>query len=86
MEQEAQTPASVIQRLRSRCRYHTFEVRMKLHQWCEKAFMWFIWKLPRGIIYFAVIRMWAHGTTGQYGNTHPEELTWNEALKRWRAG
>ncbi len=49
----------------------------------EKLYMWFIWKLPRSLMYFAVIRVWAHGTQHQWGTTAPNDLTWEEALKRW---
>jgi hypothetical protein len=49
----------------------------------EKFWLWFVWKLPRTLIYWAVIRMWAHGTMGIYDNTTPNELTWGEALERW---
>jgi hypothetical protein len=57
--------------------------RLWLRRKRHDAFVWVIWKLPRSVIYWAFIRLWAHGTTGQYGNTHPDDLTWSEALKRW---
>ncbi len=49
----------------------------------HKVFLWFVWKLPRTVIYWAFIRVWAHGTSGEYGATSPDDLTWHEALKRW---
>ncbi|HML21866.1 MAG TPA: hypothetical protein PKD09_09470 [Aggregatilinea sp.] len=49
----------------------------------EQLIMWIVWHLPRKLIYFAVIRCWAHGTTGQYGMTSPDDLGWGEALDRW---
>lgn len=54
-----------------------------LSTWRDKLVMGIVWRLPRWVIYWAVIRFWAHGTTGQWGNTHPDELTWSEACKRW---
>lgn len=49
----------------------------------EKLVMWFIRKLPKWIIYRSFIRLWAHGTSGKYGATSPDDLTWQEALNRW---
>lgn len=51
----------------------------------ERLKMALAWRLPRWLVYWAVIRVWAHGTTGQYGDTEPDRLGWNEALKRWEA-
>ena len=52
----------------------------------EKLIMAFVWRLPRRVIYFAVIRVWSHGTTGKFGGTHPDDLGWGEALRRWEQG
>ena len=41
------------------------------------------WRLPRKLVYFCVIRMWAKTTTGKYGNTEVPALTVDEMLKRW---
>ena len=49
----------------------------------EKLYMWFIWRLPRSLMYWAVIRVWAHGTSHPWGTTAPNDLTWSEALNRW---
>jgi hypothetical protein len=51
----------------------------------ERLAMRIAWHLPRWLIYWAVIRCWAHGTTGEYGTTEPDKLGWSEALKRWQA-
>lgn len=39
--------------------------------------------LPRRLVYFAAIRMFAYATTGMYGNTVVPELTAMDALERW---
>lgn len=39
--------------------------------------------LPRQLVYFAAIRLIAHGTTGKYGATVVPDLRAMEALKRW---
>ena len=50
----------------------------------ERFFLWFVWKLPRSLIMWASIRLIAHATTGQYGNTVVPELTAMDALERWK--
>lgn len=47
------------------------------------VWQWLANKLPKRLVYFAVIRVWAHGTTGTFGATQPIELTVDEAIRRW---
>lgn len=42
-----------------------------------------VWALPKKIIYWSAIRLMAHATTGEHGNTVVPELTGLTALKRW---
>lgn len=49
----------------------------------EKLWMAFVWRLPRRLVYWCVIRCFAHGTTGVYGGTHPSSLTFDTLLDRW---
>lgn len=49
----------------------------------DNILMAFVWKLPRWVIYWSAIRLWAHGTSGKWGNTSPTELTFDVALDRW---
>lgn len=62
-------------------------LRRRLQWWLEhqteRHAMTMAWLLPRGLVYWAVIRCWAHGTTGEYGTTEPDTLGWSEALRRW---
>lgn len=39
--------------------------------------------LPKRLIYFTAIEMWAKTTTGKYSNTIISELTVGEAIKRY---
>lgn len=80
---EAQTPDSISKRLYSRYRYYSLPLRSRLHRVREAVIRRIVWTLPREIVYWSVIRVWSQGTTRQWGNTHPDELTWGEALKRW---
>lgn len=41
------------------------------------------WKLPRKVAMWAAIRLFAHATSGRWGNQIVNELTVDEALKRW---
>ena len=64
-----------------------WKIRYYIRYWFrrkrERLFMRFMWSLPHSWMYMAVIRVWAHGTSGRWGTTAPDDLTWNEALKRW---
>lgn len=42
-----------------------------------------VWRLPERLVMWAYIRVGAHATTGQYGNTVVPELTMMDALDRW---
>ena len=57
--------------------------RYNLRKVTEKFMLWFIWKLPRGIVYWCSIRLIAFATQGEYGNTIVPELSAMDALKRW---
>lgn len=49
----------------------------------EKFLIWFVWKLPRSVVYWSAIRVAAHATTGPYSNQNVPELTAMDALQRW---
>ncbi len=46
---------------------------------------WLAWKLPRRLVYFAAIRMWAHTTQGPWENEIVTSVRRDEALQRWEA-
>ena len=41
------------------------------------------WLMPRWLVYFCSIRMIAHATQGEYGNTVVPDLSAMDALDRW---
>lgn len=41
------------------------------------------WAMPRRLVYWCALRLIAHATQGQYGNTVVPELGAMDALKRW---
>jgi hypothetical protein len=47
---------------------------------------WIAYRLPRSVVYWAMIRAGAEVTTGKYGNTLVPELTFMDALKRYEDG
>jgi hypothetical protein len=49
----------------------------------EKVIMWIAWRLPRRVVMWSYIRVGAHATQGEYGNTIVTELSMMDALKRW---
>jgi hypothetical protein len=49
----------------------------------EKIAIAVAWALPRRVAYWAMIRVAAHATTGQFGNTSPSELDYEIMAKRW---
>lgn len=48
----------------------------------ERFLFWIAWRLPKSIVYLCGIRLWAHATTGQYGNTVVPEITASEVMQR----
>jgi hypothetical protein len=65
--------------------------------WQRQVFIWWkrrqseriamatAWKMPKWLAYWCAIRVIAHATTGQYGNTDPGMLSTMDALKRWES-
>lgn len=49
----------------------------------ERFYLWFVWLLPRDLIYWCAIRLGAHATTKKYSAQIVPELTFMDALKRW---
>lgn len=44
---------------------------------------WLADRLPEKLIYFATIRLMAHGTVGKYGHTNVSSVRAMTLLKRW---
>lgn len=49
----------------------------------ERALMWIAWHLPRKLAYWAFVRVAAHGTTGEWSGSVPDQLNIMEAMRRW---
>lgn len=84
VEQEVIASPSFWRKIRNLYWYHSLSYRLGWYRLKDRAALFIVWRLPKWIIEWSVIRMWSHGTTGIHGNTSPNDLTWNEAHKRWR--
>jgi hypothetical protein len=49
----------------------------------ESLARWFAYKLPRRVVYWAAIRLMAHGTVGEYRYQVVPDLYAMDALQRW---
>ena len=41
------------------------------------------WWLPKKLVYFAGIRLWANASTGKWSNEEAPKITLDVALQRW---
>lgn len=57
--------------------------RYEIEKRKERAFLKFVWALPKPLVYWCAIRLMAHAATGQYSDQVVPELTAMDALKRW---
>lgn len=55
----------------------------KLNKLGTKFMFWFVWKLPKKLVYFCAIRVVSYATTGKYSNTEVPALTAMDAIQRW---
>jgi hypothetical protein len=51
-----------------------------------KLVMWFVWLLPRWLVYWCSVRLMSEASTGKWGHQVVPELTALDALKRWDRG
>ena len=49
----------------------------------EKFWMWLAWRMPRKLVYFCGIRMWAHATGPKWPTTEAPAITADLTLRRW---
>jgi len=66
-----------------RRQFNVFVMRGRWYILKEKFMFWFVWKLPKKLVYFCAIRVVAYATTGKYSNIIVPELTAMDAIKRW---
>lgn len=49
----------------------------------EKVQMWVAWHLPRWLVYFAVVRIAANATQGEWSGVESPAITVSDAMQRW---
>ena len=49
----------------------------------DRIYRWVADKLPKGLVYWAAMRMVAHATTGKYADEEVPALTAMDAMGRW---
>jgi len=57
--------------------------RIRFRNWREKVLMAFVWKLPRSIVGWCVVRATAHATSGKWSKDSPHDLDPLDILNRW---
>jgi len=54
-----------------------------MKRYVEKFMFWFVWKLPKQLVYFCAIRAAANATCGEYSNKTPDEVSIMDMLGAW---
>ena len=49
----------------------------------EKFWIKIAWLLPKNLIYWATIRLWANATQGEWAHVESPAVTISDAVKRW---
>ncbi len=62
-----------------------WQLRERVYWRRFKEEVWFklAWAVPHRLVYFVMIRVWAHATTGKYGDTEAPGILMATVLKRW---
>ena len=56
-----------------------YEIKHRL----EQMLIWFVWRLPRTLVMWCVVRAFTHATSDPHGPTHPDEIGYSVVMKRW---
>lgn len=59
------------------------ELRYQWNKQCERAAMAIAWAMPKWLVKWCAVRVFAHATTGEYSSQVVPELTFSTALQRW---
>lgn len=60
-----------------------FSIPQSFNSLLERLIMRVAWRLPRRIVYWCAIRVWAEATTGKWSNQLVSTVTIDQCLDRW---
>ncbi len=60
------------------------EMKTRKSKAVERLWFKLAWFIPRKLVYFAVIRLWANATQGQWSHVAAPDVTVSEAIERWQ--
>lgn len=63
--------------------WKSFGIRLDREQFIDNWSRKIAWLIPSKIVYWCVIRAWAHATTGDHGDAIVSDVRVHEMLKRW---
>lgn len=63
--------------------WKSFGIRFDREQFIDNWSRKIAWLIPSKIVYWCVIRAWAHATTGDHGDAIVSDVRVHEMLKRW---
>ena len=63
--------------------WKSFGIRHDREQFIDNWSRKIAWLIPSKIVYWCVIRAWAHATTGDHGDAIVSDVRVHEMLKRW---
>jgi hypothetical protein len=58
-------------------------LRVRRARMIERFWFWLAWAIPKKLVYFSGIRLWAHATQGEYSHVEAPAVTMDESIKRW---
>lgn len=63
--------------------YRWYCLRLARRTFAERAWHRLARALPHELAYWAFIRVFAHATTGKWGDTHPDKIGYGKVAHRW---
>lgn len=60
-----------------------WQIKLAYKEVSESILIFIAWCLPRRVVAWAFIRVWAHATTGDYSSEDATALLAVDALRRW---
>ena len=60
-----------------------YELAYQTSKYAERAAMAIAWAMPKWLVKWCAVRVWANATTGEHSAQDATELTFGTALQRW---